>query len=169
MKRILYTLTIMLVGITANAQSNSNRISLGVGCLYERGLDATLSWEHETKYHNAWEYFVNGYIKWDDCPDCGHVCPESFWNNYRTWSVGIAYKPCVSRGRNNHGNLRIGASAGSNTNDFLGGFHVGYEHSYALRKGWQLYWQAKCDLLVPNKEDLFRTGIVLGFKIPTGK
>ena len=169
MKRILYTLAIMLVGITANAQSNSNRISLGVGCLYERGLDATLSWEHETKYHNAWECFVNGYIKWDDCPDCGHVCPESFWNNYRTWSVGIAYKPCVSRGRNNHGNLRIGASAGSNTNDFLGGFHVGYEHSYALRKGWQLYWQAKCDLLVPNKEDLFRTGIVLGFKIPTGK
>lgn len=169
MKRILYTLAIMLVGITAYAQSNSNRISLGVGCLYERGLDATLSWEHETKYHNAWEYFVNGYIKWDDCPDCGHVCPESFWNNYRTWSVGIAYKPCVSRGRNNHGNLRIGASAGSNTNDFLGGFHVGYEHSYALRKGWQLYWQAKCDLLVPNKEDLFRTGIVLGFKIPTGK
>lgn len=169
MKRILYTLAIMLVGITAYAQSNSNRISLGAGCLYERGLDATLSWEHETKYHNAWEYFVNGYIKWDDCPDCGHVCPESFWNNYRTWSVGIAYKPCVSRVRNNHGNLRIGASAGSNTNDFLGGFHVGYEHSYALRKGWQLYWQAKCDLLVPNKEDLFRTGIVLGFKIPTGK
>ena len=30
------------------AQSNSNRISLGVGALYERGFDATISVEHET-------------------------------------------------------------------------------------------------------------------------
>ena len=95
------------------------------------------------------------------------MCPESFWKNYRTWGVGVAYKPCVWRGRNNHGNLRIGASAGSNTDKFLGGIHVGYEHNYALRKGWGLYWQAKCDLMLPDRKDLFRTGVTLGFKIPT--
>ena len=39
-------------------------MSVGVGALYQRGLDATISWEHETRYHNAWEYFINGYIKW---------------------------------------------------------------------------------------------------------
>ena len=48
-------------------------------------------------------------------------------------------------------------------------FHVGYEHNFALRKGWFLYVQAKCDLLVPDRKDLFREGIVVGFKIPTLK
>ena len=167
MKRLLLTLFVAATAAVSFAQSHSDRISFGMGALYERGLDATLSWEHETKYHNAWEYFVNGYLKWEDCASCGHVCPESFWHSYNTWGLGIAYKPCVVRGRNHYGNLRIGASGGSNTHDFLAGIHVGYEHSYALRHGWQLYWQAKCDLMVPDRKDLFRTGIVIGFKIPT--
>ena len=44
-------LTICLVFSISDgfAQSNSNRISLGVGALYERGFDATISVEHETK------------------------------------------------------------------------------------------------------------------------
>ena len=100
--------------------------------------------------------------KWD----CGHVCPESFWNHYNTWGVGTAYKPCVFRSRNHHGNLRLGGSLGSDRNRVLGGIHMGYEHSYALRKGWELFWQAKCDLMIKG-EDLFRTGIVIGVKIPT--
>ena len=96
MKKFLMTMVMAVcVSLTTFAQSNSDRISFGVGALYERGLDATLSWEHETKYHNAWEFFANGYIKWTDCESCGHVCPESFWKNYRTWGVGAAYKPCV--------------------------------------------------------------------------
>ena len=109
-----YILSLMMglcVSVSAFAQSHSDRISVGAGALYQRGLVATISWEHETRYHNAWEYFINGYIKWDECASCGHVCPESFWNNYRTWGIGAAYKPCVARGRNNYGNLRIGASA----------------------------------------------------------
>ena len=60
----------------AMAQTNSDRISIGFGALYERGLDMTVAYEHETKYHNAWEYFANGYIKWDECASCGHVCPD---------------------------------------------------------------------------------------------
>lgn len=147
------------------AQQNSGRVSVGIGCLYERGLDLTLSYEHETKYHNTWEYFANGYIKWDDCVSCGHVCPESFWDNYRSYSFGFAYKPCVARGRNHQGNMRIGASAGSDTHDFLGGIHLGYEHSYTLRHGWKLFWQVKTDVIIKG-EDLFRTGIVLGVKLP---
>jgi len=50
-----------------------------------------------------------------------------------------------------------------------GGLHVGYEHNFALRHGWELFVQAKCDLTLPKREDLFRTGIVIGFKIPTLK
>lgn len=145
------------------AQDGSNRISLGTGVLYERGLDLTLSYEHETKYHNAWEYFGNVYLKWDDCASCGHVCPDSFWKNYRTYDFGIAYKPCVVRGRNNHGNVRIGASVGSDTDKVIGGIHVGYEHSYAFRSGWQIFWQVKTDIMIKGL-DTFRTGAALGIK-----
>lgn len=145
------------------AQDGSNRISLGTGVLYERGLDLTLSYEHETKYHNAWEYFGNVYMKWDECASCGHVCPDSFWKNYRTYDFGIAYKPCVVRGRNNHGNVRIGASVGSDTDKVIGGIHVGYEHSYALRYGWQIFWQVKTDIMIKGL-DTFRTGAALGIK-----
>lgn len=87
-----YILSLMMglcVSVSSFAQSHSDRISVGAGALYQRGLDATISWEHETRYHNAWEYFINGYIKWDECASCGHVCPESFWNNYRTWGIGV--------------------------------------------------------------------------------
>ena len=81
MKKTLMAIIMALcVTLPSLAQSNSDKVSIGVGALYERGLDATLSWEHETKYHNAWEFFANGYVKWKDCESCGHVCPESFWN-----------------------------------------------------------------------------------------
>lgn len=167
MKRILCSLIAVLsLTVSALAQSHSNHISLGIGLMYPNSLDATLSWERETQYHNAVELFLNGNLKWDECQSCGHICPESFWRNYRTWGVGVAYKPCIWRARNSHANLRIGASGGSNTDRFIGGFHLGYEHNYALRHGWTLFWQAKCDLMVPDREDLFRTGLTVGIKLP---
>ena len=113
MRRIeLELVSIVAFAITGKAQSNSDRLSLGVGCLYQNGLDLTLSYEHEGKYHHAWEFFANGYIKWAECASCKHICPESFWKNYRSYGFGVAYKPCVVRGRNHYGNVRIGASAG---------------------------------------------------------
>ena len=55
----------LFVSVSSFAQSHSDRISVGAGALYQRGLDATISWEHETRYHNAWESFINGIIKSD--------------------------------------------------------------------------------------------------------
>ncbi len=166
MKRILMILVAVLtVSATAFAGDRDRRVSFGVGLLYENGLDATLSYERENAYHNAWEFFANGYLKWDKCASCGHVCPDSFWKNYRSWSIGAAYKPCVVRGRNHYGSFRFGGSLGSDTHRVLGGVHAGYEHNYRLRGGWQVYWQVKSDLMIKGK-DLFRTGIVLGVKLP---
>ena len=166
MKRILMILVAVLtVSATAFAGDRDRRVSFGVGLLYENGLDATLSYERENAYHNAWEFFANGYLQWDKCASCGHVCPDSFWKNYRSWSIGAAYKPCVVRGRNHYGSFRFGGSLGSDTHRVLGGVHAGYEHNYRLRGGWQVYWQVKSDLMIKGK-DLFRTGIVLGVKLP---
>ena len=170
MKRYMFTLALMLaMPFMAVAQSsNTNRLMVGAGALYERGLDITLSVEHETRYHNAWEYFGNYYIKYDKDSVVGHVTKESFWDNYNTWSLGFCYKPCVSRGRNHHGYIRFGGSCGSDLHEYIGGVHLGYEHSYALRGGWELYFQVKEDFMI-NCEDVFRTGIVLGFKIPLNR
>lgn len=150
----------------AFSQRNSNRISFGVGALYERGLDATLSYEREVNNHNLWEVFANAYLKWDKCSVCNHVCPESFWNNYQTFEVGAAYKYCIIRRKNHFGNVRIGVGLGTDTEHFVGGLHLGYEHNYALRKGWYLYWQARTELMLKG-QDLFRTGLSIGIKFPS--
>lgn len=140
-------------------------LSLGAGLLYKNGLDVTLAYEHEMNYRHAWEFFANGYLQWAECESCKHVCPKSFWQNYRTYGFGVAYKPCVTRGRNHYGSLRIGASGGSDTRKFLVGLHFGYEHNYVLRAGWTLYWQVKGDVMIKGA-DVLRTGVALGIKLP---
>ena len=154
-KTIILTLACVCFALNANAQRGSGRLSLGAGLLYRNGADLTLAYEHEVNYRHAWEFFANGYLQWTECASCGHICPESFWRNYRTYGLGVAYKPCVVRGRNHYGSLRIGASAGSDTERFLAG----------LRSGWTLYWQVKSDMMIKGA-DLLRTGIVLGVKLP---
>ena len=159
-KTIILLLACVCFALSANAQRGSGRLSLGVGLLYKNGMDMTLAYEHE-----MWEFFANGYLQWTECGSCDHICPESFWKNYRSYGFGVAYKPCVARGRNHYGSLRIGASVGSNTEKFLGGLHFGYEYNYVLRSGWTLYWQVKSDMIIKGA-DLLRTGVVLGVKLP---
>ena len=97
-----------------NKVADASRLAQGL--LYKNGMDITLAYEHEMNYRHMWEFFVNGYLQWAECASCGHICPESFWRNYRSYGFGVAYKPCMTRGRNHYGSLRIGASAGSDMN-----------------------------------------------------
>lgn len=166
----------MLVCCAAHAQTYADHLGVGVGAFYQRGLDATLSYEHETRYHNAWEYFLNYYLKYEKDPEAGHYTTDSFWKSYNSWEVGVCYKPCVSRSRNAHGNVRLGAGIGSAIDhaddmalfsEIQGDVHVGYEHTYILRHGWNLYWQTKADVAIKG-EDIFRIGVVLGLKLPLG-
>ena len=166
MNKILI-LCVFLMGLSGSilASDGDKFIQVGTGVLYERGWDLTVGVEYETRYHNAWEYFGNMYLKWDDCGSCGHVCPDSFWRNYRMWGVGAAYKPALVRKRNSVGRARLGLSGGSDGHELIGGVHVGYEQNYALRNGLVVYWQVKSDLMI-NGRDLFRTGVAVGVKLP---
>lgn len=164
-------LVVFFLAVSSPCRSQSSNLYRGmvsVGASYERGLDATISIERELKYHNAVEFFLTGYLQWDDDPLAGHVTQHSFWHSYNTWSVGFASKPCVSRGRNHHGNLRLGVSGGSDLEKFIGVLHVGYEHSYALRGGWELFFQLKEDVAICAK-DLWRTGVAIGVKVPLSR
>lgn len=147
------------------AQSHGNHVMVGIGGSYPRGLDATIAYEHETEYHSAWEYFMAGYLKYETDPQAGHITNKSFWQSYNTWTVGAAYKPCVARGRNHHGNVRIGVSCGSDLHKVIGAGHVGYEHTFNLYDGWSVFFQVKEDAMIRGK-DTFRTGVSVGVKIP---
>ena len=46
MKRMMLCLAVASIGLVANAQTNSNHLMFGVGALYEKGLDATIAYEH---------------------------------------------------------------------------------------------------------------------------
>lgn len=148
-----------------HAQTNANHLLAGGGISYRNGVDATIGFEHTTSYHNAWEYFANGYVQYGKDSETGTITNRSFFHNYHTWMFGVAYKPCVIRGRNHHGNIRIGGMAGSDTEKFVGGGSVGYEHSYTLHNDWEVFFLVKEDV-VARGEDLFRTGLSVGVKIP---
>lgn len=167
MRKMIMMLIASAAVVSAGAQNRSDRIAISAGALVERGLDATLSWEHETTYHNAWEFFANSYLQWDKCPVCGTVCDESFFHNYNNWTAGFAWKPCILRFRNNYGSLRLGASAGTDTERFIAGLHAGYEHDYALRHGWRFFWSARADVMFPDKSHMLRAGVSLGIKFPS--
>lgn len=63
-KMIIVMLACVCLTVSAHAQRNSGRLSLGAGLLYKNGMDVTLAYEHEMNYRHAWEFFVNGYLQW---------------------------------------------------------------------------------------------------------
>ena len=158
MRRFIMIAVVILTTVMANAQDNSNRIGVGFGAFYRPATSVSLFWEHETHYHNAWEFFASGSMKLDDIENLG--------TNYRCWGVGAAWKPCLYRARNRYGSARIGVSLGAAPTDFLAGIHAGWQQSYALRRGWQFYWNAGMDVMLPKRDDLFRAGAGIGIKMP---
>ena len=164
-KTIILILACVCIAASASAQRGSGRLSLGVGLLYKNGMDATLAYEHEINYRHAWEFFANGYLQWARCASCNISARihsgETIAPTASVWPTS----PVSPGDATTTAACRIGASAGSDTRKFLGGLHFGYEHNYALRAGWTIYWQVKSDVMIKGA-DVLRAGIVLGVKLP---
>ena len=144
MRKLLMVAVLLLTAVMAKAQDNTNRIGAGLGGYYRPAASMTLFWEHETRYHNAWEFYAEGNLLFRN----GLSQVSQLWDSAgKQWGVGAAWKPCVYRARNRYGSARIGVTLGAAPTDFLAGIHAGWQHSYALRKGWQFYWQAGVDLM----------------------
>ena len=161
MRRIL-TLIIALTACLAPAlaQNNWDRIGIGAGVGYSPKADAVLFWEHETSYHNAWEVFLAGSLALDNLKG-------NLWtDNTKAWGAGAAWKPCVVRSRNNYGSLRLAAMLGAAPREFSASLVTGYQHSWVLRGGWQLYWQGGVALTLPKRGDLFGVSTGVGVKMP---
>ena len=148
LKALFLVCLMILCTVTATAQTHDDHIMIDIGASYPKGLD-----------------FASYYIKYDKDPEAGYVTKHSFWKSYNMWTIGLVYKPCVVRGRNYHGNLRIGAGGGSDLHQAAGVGTLGYEHTFNLYNGWSVFFQVKEDVTLKG-EDLFRTGATLGVKIP---
>lgn len=149
----------------AAAGVGDGHLGLQAGVLYPRIFNVTLSYDKETRYHNAWEYYLDYSTQWNDCKTCGKVCKESFWKSRYAFGGGIAYKPAANRGKNHVGRARIGLDLGTNTRDFAMGVEIGYEHVWAFRSGVQLVFQQKNEVTFWGKP-LFKSGALLGVRIP---
>lgn len=157
MGRFLIIMT-ALAALTAplRAQDNSNRIGFGSGAAYPFTGNATVFWEHETRYHNAWELYATGSL-------------DGFCNitgDDLSWGVGAAWKQCLFNARNRYGSVRLGASLGAAPKDFMAVLHVGWQHTKALRRGRQFYWQVQAGAALPKGEHLFHLGVAAGVKLP---
>lgn len=162
MRRTLTILAaIVAMGLSAAAQNNADRIGVGIGASYRNACDAVLFWEHENAYHNAWEVFVEGQLQLHELSQLSQL-----WDNGKRWGTGVAWKPCLWRARNRYGSARIGVSLGASPTDFQAGIQAGWQQSYALRGGWQFYWQAGADLMLPKWDGLFSIGGSVGIKMP---
>ena len=153
-------LTVAACMTPALAQNNWDRIGIGAGGGYSLRAEAVLFWEHETSYHNAWEVFLFGKLGLDNLR--GNVWDD----NVKAWGAGTAWKPCVVRSRNNYGSLRLAAMLGAAPKEFSAGLTAGYQHSWVLRGGWQLYWQGGVTLTLPRRGDLFGVSTGVGVKMP---
>ena len=161
MRRILLLIMAMAACMTPTlAQNNWDRIGIGAGGGYSPRAEAVLFWEHETSYHNAWEVFLAGSLSLENMHG-------NLWeDNGKTWGAGAAWKPCVVRSRNNYGALRLAALLGAAPKEFSAGLYAGYQHSWVLRGGWQLYWQSGVTLTLPRRGDLFGISTGVGVKMP---
>ena len=160
MRRILILIVALTVCVVpALAQNNWDRIGIGAGGGYSPKAEAVLFWEHETSYHNALEVFLAGSLYLDNLKG-------DLWGNGKAWGVGAAWKPCMVRSRNNYGSLRLAAMLGAAPREFSAGLITGYQHSWVLRGGWQLYWQGGVTLTLPRRGDLFGVSTGVGVKMP---
>lgn len=161
MRRILtFIMAVASCMTPALAQNNWDRIGIGAGGGYSLRAEAVLFWEHETSYHNAWEVFLSGSLSLDSLHG-------NLWSdNGKAWGAGAAWKPCVVRSRNNYGSLRLAAMLGAAPKEFSAGLTAGYQHSWVLRGGWQLYWQGGVTLTLPRRGDLFFVSTGVGVKMP---
>ena len=62
MRKFLMVAVLLMTAVMAKAQDNTNRIGVGLGGYYRPAASMTLFWEHETRYHNAWEFFAEGRV-----------------------------------------------------------------------------------------------------------
>lgn len=164
MKKILCSMTLLLVACAVKAGNGDMFWNISGGWQWKNTVNVMVGFEKETKYHNAYELYVDLATAYETCPQHGIIDSKSFWA-YKTFGIGGAYKPSFWRGKNSNMRLRMGADLGANRKGFQASIDLGLEYSYSFRSGVQIFVMQKNDFVFWTR-DHFRNGLLVGFKIP---
>lgn len=167
MKRILL-ICFTLFSLTFNsfAGDGDKFFNLSGGLMYRSTVDALVSMEFEGKYHNAWEMYLDLSTAYKKCEiDNTIFCNKTFWD-YKTVSIGGAYKPAFYRYKNANLRARFGADIGIDEGySFCASVDVGIEFSYSFKNRMQLVITQKNDFAFWTRDN-FKNGLLIGLKIP---
>ena len=170
--KIYIILIIIFLQIHARSIAGDGDKFLNIGGGYQTNAikwntniaNLVIGYEMEGKHHNSWEIYFDFSTAYRKCPLCKEICTQSFFD-YKTFGLGVAYKPAFIRGRNSLLRWRIGGDLGSNKRGFQCSFDFGLEYSYSFKNRMQIYIMQKNDLVFWSR-DHFRNGFVVGFKLP---
>ena len=165
--RKLYMIILLIAAVItpAKAGDGDKHVGFQAGLMYPGVLNGVLSVDFETRYHNAFEFYIDAFTEWKDCRDCGKVCKESFWKSNYALGVGAAYKPVVHRSRNSVGRFRIGADIGTCSREFALGIEAGYEYVWTFKNNVQFVLQQKNELTFWGRPT-WKFGGMVGFRLP---
>lgn len=164
-KLFMIILLIAAVITPAKAGDGDKHVGFQAGLMYPGVLNGVLSVDFETRYHNAFEFYIDAFTEWKDCRDCGKVCKESFWKSNYALGVGAAYKPVVHRSRNSVGRFRIGADIGTCSREFALGIEAGYEYVWTFKNNVQFVLQQKNELTFWGRPT-WKIGGMVGIRLP---
>jgi len=170
MKKIIFLIMISFISLKSMAGDGDKFFNISGGWQWKNTVNAVVGLEFEGKYHNAYELYIDLATAYDKCPVCNKVCSDSFWS-YKTFGIGVAYKPTISRGKNSNLRWRFGADLGANRKGFQASIDIGLEYSYSFRNGMQVFVMQKNDFVFWTR-DHFRNGLLVqspNQKIPDRK
>lgn len=164
MKRIAFLVITLFFSLKSMAGDGDKFFNISGGWQWKNTVNAVVGLEFEGKYHNAYELYIDLATAYDKCPVCNKVCSDSFWS-YKTFGIGAAYKPTISRGKNSNLRWRFGADLGANRKGVQASIDIGLEYSYSFRNGMQVFVMQKNDFVFWTR-DHFRNGLLVGVKFP---
>lgn len=163
-KGLALLLFMALFSLKSMAGVGDEFFHLSGGYLYNNTLNASIGYEKELSYDDAWEIFAEAGDRWEKDPECGKVCTKFFWKHYY-WDGGFLYKKSLTSWRNSSLRLDFGPVFGAYKGTFFYGLEGSFEWNYVFRSGWKLVVKQKNNVGF-RKGDSFRNGVTLGVKIP---
>jgi hypothetical protein len=165
-KLLLMLVTLFSLSFNSFAGDGDKFFNIATGLMYRNTANAVITMEFETKYHNAWEIYVDASTAFKKCEIENTIfCEKTFWD-YKTFGIGGAYKPAISRWKNANLRARFGADIGIDEGySFYTSLDIGLEFSYSFRNRMQFVIMQKNDFAFWTRDN-FKNGFLIGLKIP---
>lgn len=172
MKKILITSLFSFLSLfLANAQNGYTYIDLAAGLMIKNHTVGELSYEWAGRYYNGNEIFIEYAVSpSSELPIYNSDGSLTYFDssNNQNFLIGYAFKPLIARNKNVAFNLRLGASMGTDTEDFIGSLNAGFELNFFTRSGAILFFREKNQLVFFDNSQ-WRIGLLAGIKIPLKK